>query len=415
MKTTHTFGIQFVIRTGKKYRSEGIVYARITVETRRIEISLKKKIAVDDWNKARGIVRGSGQEAKKFNSYLEQVRAQLTDAYRELQVNRQEVTPENIKSFYLGDSSDEHSLIELVDYHNTTQGSVLAQGTMKNYHTTKRYLERFLKNRFKSSDVYLIQVNYKFITDFEYFLRNYKPLDHQKPLGNNGVMKHQERFRKMINLGQRLGWIKQNPFDAYKLSFRKVDRGFLTEKELLAIENKLLKIERLQAVRDVFVFSCYTGLSYIDAINLSPDEINLGIDGQYWIFSKRQKTDTKLRIPLLPKALEIFEKYQKHPKSIIRNKVFPLISNQKLNSYLKEIGDLCDIKKNLTFHLARHTFATTVTLSNGVPIETVSNVLGHKSISTTQIYAKVLEKKISEDMSKLQRKLVIESPIEKRT
>jgi integrase len=211
----------------------------------------------------------------------------------------------------------------------------------------------------------------------------------------------------MINLGQRLGWITQNPFDSYKLSFRKVDRGFLTEKELQTIETKELGIERLQTVRDVFVFGCYTGLSYIDAINLRTDEINVGIDGQYWIFSKRQKTDTKLRIPLLPKALGIFEKYRKHPKSISRDKVFPLISNQKLNSYLKEIADLCGIKKNLTFHLARHTFATTVTLSNGVPIETVSQVLGHKSISTTQIYAKVLEKKISEDMGQLRKKFAI--------
>ncbi len=266
-------------------------------------------------------------------------------------------------------------------------------------------MERFLKNKFKLSDIYLVQINYKFITYFEYFLRNYQPLDHQKPIGNNGVMKHWERFRKMINLGFRLGWITQNPFDSYKLSFLKVDRGFLTEKELNAIENKKLKVERLQIVRDVFIFSCYTDLSYIDAINLRTDEINLGIDGQYWIFSRRQKTDTKLRIPLLPKALEIFKRYRKLPKSASKDKVFPLISNQKLNSYLKEIADLCEINKNLIFHLARHTFATTVTLSNGVPIETVSQVLGHKSISTTQIYAKVLEKKISEDVGKLKLKL----------
>ncbi|WP_159523783.1 site-specific integrase [Sunxiuqinia indica] len=415
MKTTHTFGIQFIVRTGKRDKGKGIVYARITVETRRIEISLKKTVAVDEWNKARGMAKGSGTEAKKFNSYLEHVRSMLTDAYRELQINKQEITPENIKALYLGDSFDDHSLMELVDYHNTTQTSVLSPGTMKNYFTTKRHLDRFLEVKFKTADIYLVQINYKFITDFEYFLRNYKPLDHQRPLNNNGVMKHQERFRKMINLGYRLGWITQNPFDSYKLRFRKVDRGFLTEKELYVIENKKFGIERLQTVRDVFVFSCYTGLSYIDAINLRPDEINLGIDGQYWIFSKRQKTGTKLKIPLLPKALEISIKYRKHPKSVSRDKVFPLMSNQKINSYLKEIADLCGIRKNLTFHLARHTFATTVTLSNGVPIETVSNVLGHKSISTTQIYAKVLEKKISEDMGKLQRKLVIELPIKGRT
>ncbi|WP_238769419.1 site-specific integrase [Maribellus maritimus] len=401
MKTTHTFGIQFILRTGKKDKTKGIVYARITVEARRAELSLKKRMAVDDWNNNRGIARGSGIEAKKFNSYLEQVRAQLTEAYRELQVSKQRVTPENIKALYLGDSFNDHTLMELVKYHNNTQKNILAPGTIKNYYTTKKYIERFLKKKFKATDFYLVQINYKFITDFEIFMRNFKPLDHQMPLGNNGVMKHLERFRKIVNLGQRLGWIAQNPFESYKLHFTRNERGFLSEKELATIENKTFAIERLRTVRDIFVFGCYTGLSYIDAINLGPDEISLGVDGQYWIFSNRQKTKTTVKIPLLPKALDILNKYKKHPKSVNRDKIFPLISNQKLNGYLKEIADICGIKKHLTFHLARHTFATTITLSNGVPIETVSNILGHKSISTTQIYAKVLEKKISKDMDKL--------------
>ncbi len=406
MKTTHTFGIQFILRTGKKNKTKGIVYARITVEARRVELSLKKHLAVDDWNKNRGIAKGSGVEVKKFNSYLEQVRAQLTEANRELQVNKQLITPESIKAIYLGDSFDDHTMMELVKYHNNTQKNILAPGTMKNYYTTKKYIERFLKKKFKATDLYLVQINYKFITDFEIFMRNFKPLDHQMPLSNNGVMKHLERFRKIINLGQRLGWTVQNPFESYKLHFTRNERGFLSEKELTTIENKMFAIERLRTVRDIFVFGCYTGLSYIDAINLSPSEISLGIDGQYWIFSNRQKTKTSVKIPLLPKALNILNKYKKHPKSVNRNKIFPLISNQKLNVYLKEIADICEIKKHLTFHIARHTFATTITLSNGVPIETVSNILGHKSISTTQIYAKVLEKKISEDMKYLEYKLI---------
>lgn len=401
MKTTHTFGIQFILRPGKKDKNKGIIYARITVETQRAELSLKKTMAVDDWNNNRGIVKGSGLEAKKFNSYLEQVRSQLTDAYRELQVNKQLVTPENIKAIYLGDSFDDHSLIELIDYHNKTQKSVLAPGTMKNYYTTQKYIQCFLKKNFKASDIYLVQINFKFISDFEFFLRNHKPFDHQKPLGNNGIMKHLERFRKIINLGQKLGWIIQNPFGPYKLRFIKNERGFLTEKELAAIENKIFAIERLSAVRDIFVFACYTGLAYIDAINLGPDEISLEPDDQYWIFLNRQKTKTRVKIPLLPKALNILNNYKNHSKSVNRNKIFPLISNQKLNGYLKEVADICGIKKRLTFHLARHTFATTITLSNGVPIETVSKMLGHTSIKTTQVYAKIVDEKISKDMKKL--------------
>jgi integrase len=405
MKTTHTFGIQFIIRPRKTDNSRGIVYARITVETRRIEISLKKTFQIKDWNNSRGIAKGSSPEIKKFNSYLEQVRAQITEAYRVLQINKQQITPESIKALFFGDSIDTHTLLELVDYHNSTQKSTLAPGTMKNYYTTKRYIAQFLKNTSKATDIYLTQVTYKFITDFECFLRSHKPLDHHKPIANNVVMKHLGRLRTIINLGQRMGWINQNPFDSYKFSFKKVERGFLTEKELKSVEGKDFEIARLEIVKDLFVFSCYTGLSYVDAVNLVPDEISLGIDGCYWIFTNRKKTSTKVKSPLLPKAMEIIQKYKANPKALNRGAVFPMISNQKLNSYLKEIADLCGIKKNLTFHLARHTFATTVTLSNGVPIETVSKILGHTNISTTQIYAKVLERKISEDMEQLRQRL----------
>jgi len=198
-----------------------------------------------------------------------------------------------------------------------------------------------------------------------------------------------------------LGWIERDPFINFKSKFIKTERGFLSLKELEEIENKLFTIPRLQLVKDLFVFSCYTSLSYIDVIHLTVDNICIGIDGELWIYYKREKTTKPIRIPLLPKALEIIEKYKSNHKSIAQGTIFPKISNQKLNSYLKEVADICGIKKNLTFHVARHTFATTVTLSNGMPIETVSKLLGHSRISTTQIYAKVIERKVSDDMQKL--------------
>lgn len=406
MKTTQTFGIHFILRTLKNDKESGLVYARITVNTKRIEVSLKKTIPINDWNPSKGALKGNGIDAKKFNRYLELMRAQITEAYRELQINKAEITPDKIKSLFMGESVDSHTLLELVDYHNTTQATTLAPGTLKNYFTTKRYLERFVKKQFSKSDVDLMRLNFKFITDFEFFLRNFQPIDHQRPLDNNGVMKHMERFRKMTSWGIKLGWLNQNPFENYKLKFKRSERGFLTETELQAIENKKFGIERLVQVRDMFIFGCYTGLSFTDANNLSPREIQIGMDGNKWIISKRQKTDTSLKIPLLPQAMEIIEKYSNHPKSLNRNKVFPLISNQKINSYLKEIADLCGIKKNLTFHIARHTFATTVTLNNGVPIETVSKVMGHTSLKTTQIYAKILDHKISDDMGQLKQRLI---------
>ena len=226
---------------------------------------------------------------------------------------------------------------------------------------------------------------------------------------NNGVMKHLERFRKIIRLAVKLGWIEKNPFELFKLKMQKVERGYLTNEELISIEEKSFSLQRIQYAKDLFVFSCYTGIANIDVMQLTPDNIILGIDGNYWIKTIREKTDTSVNVPILPKAAYIIEKYKDNPRSIAKGSLFPMISNQKLNSYLKEVADLCGIKKNLTFHLARHTFATSVTLSNGVPIETVSKMLGHTTIRTTQIYAKVVEQKVSQDMSALREKLEINS------
>ncbi|WP_273277544.1 site-specific integrase, partial [Maribacter polysiphoniae] len=229
----------------------------------------------------------------------------------------------------------------------------------------------------------------------------YIPEDHQKPMGNNTVIKHIQRFRKLINLSHKLGWIERDPFINFRSKLIKKERGFLSLGELLEIENKQLTIARLRQVRDLFVFSCYTSLSYIDVIHLTEDNIRTGIDGELWIYYRREKTTKPIRIPLLPKALAIIERYKGNEKAVSQGRLFPKISNQKLNSYLKEIADVCGIKKNITFHIARHTFATTVTLSNGMPIETVSKLLGHSKISTTQIYAKVIERKVSDDMQRL--------------
>ena len=251
--------------------------------------------------------------------------------------------------------------------------------------------------------------NIQFITQFEYFLRTYVPTDHHKGMENNGVMKHLERFRKIIRLAVKLGWIEKNPFELFKLKMQKVERGYLTNEELISIEEKSFSLQRIQYAKDLFVFSCYTGIANIDVMQLTPDNIILGIDGNYWIKTIREKTDTSVNVPILPKAAYIIEKYKDNPRSIAKGSLFPMISNQKLNSYLKEVADLCGIKKNLTFHLARHTFATSVTLSNGVPIETVSKMLGHTTIRTTQIYAKVVEQKVSQDMSALREKLEINS------
>ncbi|WP_308990441.1 site-specific integrase [Mariniflexile litorale] len=401
MKTTTTFSILFWADFSRVKENQASIYARITVNGKRATISLKRKVPVTDWDAHKGRSRGTNQNTRILNNYLEEVNSSLFKCYQDLKLEHKLVISQAIKARYLGEDEENHSVIDIIKYHNEDMQGKLKWGTQKNYYTTQKYISDFLVKTYRTSDKYLKELDYNFIIKFEKYLRGHLPDDHQKPMGNNTVMKHIERFRKLINLAFKLGWLDRDPFVNCKSQFIKTERGFLSLEELRAVEDKQFTIERLQLVKDLFVFSCYTSLSYIDVINLTEDNINIGIDGELWIHYKREKTTKSIRIPLLPQALEIIEKYKTNRKSKFHENLFPTISNQKLNAYLKEIADLCQIKKNLTFHIARHTFATTVTLSNGMPIKTVSKLLGHSRISTTQIYAKVIERKVSDDMKKL--------------
>ncbi|WP_184545359.1 site-specific integrase [Mucilaginibacter sp. FT3.2] len=404
--TNNTFGVAFYLKKQKTTQAgKSPIYARITVNGKRIEISVKRSIEENNWNASKGMAKGSREEITKLNKYLDQFKAGIIDSYQQLLFQKKLITAELLKEKVTGADQDGFTICKLMDYHNTEQSQILEPGTMKNYFTTQKYIKEFISERFKTSDKYLSELSYKFITDFEYFLRNRKPEKGQKPLNNNGLMKHIERFCKMVNLAVRLEWLDRNPFHAYQLKFDKVEREYLTKDELARIENKKFNIVRLQVVKDLFVFSCYTGLAYIDVFNLTPANLIEKTENSIWIATNRQKTNEPVRVPLLPKALAIVEKYKGHPQALAEGKVLPTLSNQKLNSYLKEIADMCNITKPLTFHIARHTFATTVTLTNGVPIETVSKLLGHSKLTTTQIYAKVVESKLADDMAKLSEKL----------
>lgn len=394
-----TFSTTFILRSSRTRNGLTPIYCRVTVDGQRSEFSIKKSVAESQW--AIGKVKGNTEEARSTNSYLKQVEAKIFEHYRELVASKKLVTADALKRAYLGITEDQYSLLGLVEYHNTQMKDTIEWGTMKNFMTTQRYIEEFLKVKVKTTDIYLQSLSYKFITDFEYFLRSYVPLDHHKKMGNNTVMKHIERLRKMINLAVKNEWLERDPFTKFRARFVRNDREFLSSEELERIENKEFKTPRLDWARDLFVFSCYTGLAYCDLMKLTPHQIGIGIDHEYWIMTARKKTSTSVRVPLLPKALGLIDKYKNHPRAAVTGTVFPHLSNQKVNAYLKEIAEFCNIDKNLTFHLARHTFATTLTLTNGVPIETVSKMLGHTSIKTTQIYAKVIENKVSQDMQSL--------------
>ena len=402
---TNNFTVIFHLRKVNVRNEKLPVYARITINKKRIELSVKQMMNPGDWNEKIGLAKPVTEEYIQFNNYLEQLKSTYFACYREMVLQKKEITTESFRKAYYGEEEEEYSLNKLMHYHNVDMKESVSWGTMKNYYTTQKYLEKFLKERLKIKDINLKNINYKFVTDFEYYLKTYQPLDHQKRLHNNGVMKHMERFRKMINVAFKNEWMEKDPFKAFKLKFVKFERGYLTEFELDELEQKEFKIERLQTVKDLFIFSCYTGLAYIDTVTLTSANIIKGIDSEAWLITQRTKTKTPVKVPLLPKAIEIIEKYRNNPKCLAEGSLLPILSNQRLNGYLKEIADICSIEKNLTFHLARHTFATTVTLSNGVPIESVSKMLGHSRITTTQVYAKVIERKLSDDMLLLKKKL----------
>lgn len=407
MKTTGiTFGVLFYLKTQKTtIQGSAPICARVTINGRRTEISVKRSVKAAEWDERKGIAKGNRKEITELNIFLSQFKAKIINTYQQMLLNDDAIDGPAIRDRVMGTDSTAPTLMALMEYHNEQQMHKLAPGTMKNYHTTQRYVKTFLREKLYRNDIALSQIKHKFILDFERYLFNYVPKDHQKRLNNNGIMKHIERLRKMINMAVKLDWLTKDPFASFNKHFDKVERQCLTKQELITIENKQFDIERLIHVRDMFLFSCFTGLAYIDLTELSPNNITTGIDGGLWISTSRAKTDTGVRVPLLPQAIELIEKYSDDPRALNMGTVFPVISNQRMNGYLKEIADICGITKTLTFHIARHTFATTVTLSNGVPIESVSKMLGHTSIRTTQIYAKVIEQKLCEDMQNLKKRI----------
>ncbi|MBI2271449.1 MAG: site-specific integrase, partial [Bacteroidetes bacterium] len=289
-------------------------------------------------------------------------------------------------------------------YHNQkflekAKAGIFSIKTHQRFEITKNKVLDFMKEVYKVSDMPLEKVKFAFATELEHFLTV------NKGIQPNTAMKYIKNIKKIMNMAVNLEWIPTNPLNGFKCTYVNPDREILTPIELDLMYQKEFISKRLEDVRDVYVFCCYTGYAYAEVEKLKIDDVCIGIDGERWIRTNRNKTDGKENIMLLPIALQIIEKHKQHPLCKAKNKLLPVITNQKFNEYLAEIATLYGIKKHLTSHTARHTFATSVTLTNGVPIETVSEMLGHKDIRTTQIYAKIVQQKLSTDMKALREKL----------
>ncbi|MCX8526317.1 site-specific integrase [Chryseobacterium formosus] len=392
-----TFNLLFFIKKNK-IRTNGTapIYLRITVDGKAAEIAAKRYIDPKKWDNKSQKAVGYSQEAKTLNSYLKTLEQQVYDFHYLMLKEEDFVTAESLKSKLLGTDVTTRMLIPIFQDHNDKVEALIGQdfapGTLERYKTSLKHTQEFLNWKYKISDIDITKIDHAFIMDYDFWLRSVRKC------ANNTAVKYIKNFKKIMRLCMANGWLLKDPFLGYKAKIKEVERPYLIKEEIQAIYEKEFASDRLNQVRDIFLFSCYTGLAYIDVKKLSKSHINLGIDGDKWIFTNRQKTSTSTRVPLLPLAQELILKYEDHPECVNLNVLFPVLSNQKMNSYLKEIANVCGINKELTFHIARHTFATTVTLSNGVPIESVSKMLGHKNLKTTQHYAKILDKKVSDDM-----------------
>jgi site-specific recombinase XerD len=372
------------------------IYVRLTVDGKRMEFSTKKFIDSNKWSPEMSKMKGNSEDARSLNEYLDLMKSKIFDIQMELIHRNELLTIEVFKNRLLGIQERQRMLIPIFEEHNRKVEELLgieyAPGTLERYKTSLKHTKDFLHWKYNLSDINIEKIDHTFIMEYEFYLRSVRKCN------NNTAVKYVKNFHKIINQCLANGWLSKDPFANYKAKVKEVIREFLNEDEIESMINKEFVSERLELVRDIFIFSCFTGLAYVDVQQLTRNHISLGIDGDKWIFKNRQKTDTPSKIPLLPMAMEIVDKYKNHPSCVNENRLLPILSNQKMNAYLKEIADVCGINKELTFHIARHTFATTITLSNGVPIETVSKMLGHTNLKTTQHYAKILDKKISNDM-----------------
>jgi len=398
-----SYQLSFYLRKSRTNKtSESDIYLRISVNGKRSALSINRKVDPRKWSSSSEKALGKSPEATEINNFINVLKNKIKNIHQDLIEKNQAISSKSILDEFKGVNKKKPKMtLEVFREHNEQMdrlsGKSISKSTAKRYWTCYNHIEQFLKEVYKAEDFRMKDIDHQFITKFEYFLKTARKCNH------NSALKYVNNFKKIVRIALANQWMDRDPFYNYKVQYETVDREFLNEDEVKALVEKELHFERLRIARDMFVFSCHTGLAFGDLEKLSEKDITKGIDGGRWIRTKRKKTKSITSVPLLPIAEEIIERYKDHPEIIDKDLILPVPKNQNYNAFLKEIAVLCGIKKNLTTHLARHTFATTITLTNGVPIESVSKMLGHKDLRTTQHYAKIVDRKISDDMKALRK------------
>ena len=395
-----SFNVLFFIKKTKLLKNgEASVCMRITVDGQRVETNIRKSVDPSSWNQAKECVRGKSRKANELNSYIEEAKIKLHSIFTELEEQGSTITARILQEKFFGLNilkEQPKTLLATIQGHNDQCRALIGKDytliTVRRYETCKRYLVELIQRRYNKDDLLLTEINGEFVRAFEFYLKT------EKECQQNTVIRYMKCLKKITNLALANEWIAKDPFIGIKFREKEVIREFLTLEELQTIYQKEFTIERIVLVRDIFIFAAFTGLAFIDVQQLSPEHLVRDDSGNLWIRKPRQKTKNMCNIPLLDIPQEILKKYENHPSRYKKGTLLPVPCNQKMNSYLKEIADLCNIQKKLTTHTARHSYATSVCLANGVSIENVAKMLGHSNIKMTQHYAKVLDRSIMKDM-----------------
>ena len=379
------FSILFFIKRTKLLKNgEAPICLRITVNGKRAEVQIKRSVEVNKWNNQKECAIGRDNKTLELNHYLKTVRTKILRIHRQLEQDNKPITAEILKCHYYGESETPKMLLEVFKEHNQKCSELIGKdyvrATVMYYERTARYLSEFIKQNHRLSDIPLKDIDYNFIQAFEHFVKTVKNCQ------QNATVKHLKNFKRIIRIALLNHWIISDPFAEIHFKQTPTNRDFLLEEELQLILRKQFNIPRLETVKDIFIFCCFTGLAFTDVQHLTPEHILCDNKGEYWIRKPREKTTNMCNIPLLEIPLKLIDKYKHHPECERKNIVFPVPSNQRMNSYLKEIADLCGIKKNLSTHVARHSF-TCIALANKVSMESIAKMLGHSNIKTTKIYA----------------------------
>ncbi|HLP74218.1 MAG TPA: site-specific integrase [Bacteroidales bacterium] len=399
-----TLSILFYIRKTKLLKTgEAPIYVRITVDGKRAETAINRSTLPRHWNTQRGCARATDSSSAELNEYLDQIRQQIYQYQRELMEKKEQVTAIALRNAFVRKPGEEERMVlQVYQEHNDSMkqmiGKGIAHGTWERHVTSRKHLEDFIRETYHRNDYAFRDIDHAFIVKYDSYLRV------KCSCANNSTVKYIRNFGKIIRYALNNDWIRKNPFRSIKFRLEDVNKEFLTQDEMNALIRKKIVIDRIAQVRDVFLFSCFTGLAYIDAKSLCAKDIETGVDGNLWIRKQRHKSKQWAHIPLLPVAREIINRYTYNSTCVKRGVLLPVPSNQKMNAYLKEVADLCGITKNLTTHCARHTFATTVTLANNISMESVSKMLGHSSLNMTKKYARILDTTISREMCQLAQK-----------